>query len=84
MPSPPIAWHERRHTRAHRHDFAGGVAAKLHRHGKSAAAVDPAVMSGGFAIELVHLAHAVLDVPARDGCGEHFDQNVGWPDLGTE
>src|SRR5262249_27693605 len=37
--------------------------------------------SSGFAVELVDLAGAVLDVPARDGCGEHFDENVGWPDL---
>src|SRR5262249_57561991 len=49
--------------------------------GKGGAAGDPAVMSGGLAVELVHLAGAVLDVPARDGCGEHFDENVGWPDV---
>src|SRR5215468_9264054 len=45
------------------------------------ATVDAAVMSGGFAVELVHLADAVLDVPARDRGGEHLDQNVGWPDV---
>src|SRR5262249_5482931 len=64
-----------------RRDLAGGVAPELHRHREGAAAADAAVMSSGFAVELVHLAGAVLDVPARDRGGEHLDQNVGWPDV---
>src|SRR5262245_12011645 len=78
----PVARRERRHAGAHRRDFAGDVAAELHRHGEGAAAVDAAVVSGGLAVELVHLAGAVLDVPARDRGGEHLDQNVGRPDVG--
>src|SRR5262249_22721622 len=74
-----VARRERRHAGAHRRDFAGDVAAELHRHGEGAAAVDAAVMSGGLAVELVHLAGAVLDVPARDRGGEHLDQNGGRP-----
>src|SRR5262249_51726021 len=70
-----------RRVGAHRRDFAGGVAAELHRHRERAAAMDAAVMSGGLAVELVHLAGAVLDVPARDRGGEHLDQNVARPDL---
>ena len=76
-----VAGRERRHACAHRRDFAGDVATELHRHRESAAAVNAAVMSGGFAVELVHLAGAVLDVPARDGGGEHLNQNIGRGDL---
>src|SRR6516164_4695987 len=76
-----VAGRERRHAGAHGRDFAGDVAAELHRHRERAAAVYATVMSGGFAVELVHLAGPVLDVPARDRGGEHFDQDVARPDL---
>src|SRR5262249_6641587 len=59
-----VAGCERRHAGAHRRDLAGDVAAELHRHVEGAAAVDAAVMSGGLAVELLHLAGAVFHVPA--------------------
>src|SRR5712692_8031951 len=62
-------------------DVAGEVAPELHRHGKGAAAMDAAVVSRGLAVELVHLAGAILDVPARDRGRQHLDQNVAGTDV---
>ena len=71
-----IARLEAAHIRTDRHDLAGDVASQLHRHGKGPAAVDAAMVSGGLAVEFMNLAGAVLDIPARHRCGDHFHQNI--------
>ena len=44
--------------------------------GNEVSGVDAAVMAGRFAVELMHLAGAVLDVPARHRGGVHLDQHL--------
>ena len=70
------------HVRTGCYDLAGDVASQLHRHGKGPATMDTAMMSGGLAVELVNLAGAVLDIPARYRCGDHFHQNIIKADSG--
>src|SRR5262249_41224882 len=48
---------------------------------KGAAAVDAAVVCGRLAVEFVHLADAILDVPARHRGGDDLDQHVARPDV---
>ena len=57
-------------------------ATQLHRHGKGSATVDAAMVSGGLAVELMNLAGAVLDIPARHRCGDHFHQHIVDADIG--
>src|SRR5262245_38987781 len=59
-----VARRERRHVLALRCDLAGDIAPELRGHRKGAAAVDAAVVSRRLAVEFVHLAAAILDVPA--------------------
>src|SRR5262245_37779767 len=77
----PVARRERRHVLAHRRNLAGDVAPELHGHRKGAPAVNAAVVSGRLAIEFVHLAAAILDVPARHRGGDDLDQHAARPDV---
>src|ERR1017187_5357342 len=70
------------HISTDRHDIAGDVASQLHRHGEGPTAMDSTLVSGGLAVELMNLAGAVLDIPARYRCGDHFHQNIVGADGG--